>query len=78
MRLKIKRTDSLSVVPASVVHPLTQQFNWGLGPVSFEHGHVEVVDVEHCVLAQGWGEYSLPTLVKFAVYEVLFKRTQIN
>ena len=45
-------TNGLPVVPALVVHPLSQQLDGRLRPVHLHSRHVEVVNEEDKVLAQ--------------------------
>ena len=52
-------TNSFPVVPALEVHVLSDQLDGRLGTVHLQRGHVEVVDEEHEVLAQGWSEHTL-------------------
>jgi hypothetical protein len=42
----IPRTDDLSVIPATVVHPLAQQLNRWLGTICLEGWHVQVINEE--------------------------------
>ena len=39
------------------VHPLSDEFDWGLRTIGLQCGHVEVIDEKDQVLAQGWTEY---------------------
>ena len=47
-----ERSDGLAVVPARMVHELSDQFNGRLGSVGFKSGHVEVVNEEDGIFAQ--------------------------
>ena len=52
-------TDGLAVVPATEVHPLSDEFDGGLGAVHLPRWHVEVVDEEDKVLAKGRAKHTL-------------------
>lgn len=55
----LARTDDLSVIPATMVHPLAQQLNRWLGAVRLQGWHVQVVNEEDEVAPQGWPEHTL-------------------
>ena len=52
-------TDGLAVVPATEVHPLSDEFDGGLGAVHLPRRHVEVVYEEDEVLAKGRAKHTL-------------------
>lgn len=58
------RTDDLAVIPASMVHPLAQQLNRRLGTIGLQGWHVQVIDEEDEVTAQGWSIHTLPPIGK--------------
>ena len=41
-----ERANGFSIVPALVVHPLSDNLNWRLSTVFFKRGHVEIVNKE--------------------------------
>ena len=55
-------TNSLPVVPAPEVHPLSDEFDGRLCPEHFEGRHVEVVDEEDNKLAEGRTEHALASV----------------
>ena len=63
-QLKVGRlTDGFAVVPASEVHPLTQQLNGRLSSVHFQRRHVEIVDEEDQELAQRRSKHTFTTTI---------------
>lgn len=60
-----------TVVPARVVHPLAQDLDRRLGAVLFLRGHVQVVDHDDALLADGRPDHALAPLVELRVDDVL-------
>lgn len=68
---KHSRTDDFAVVPSVVVHPLADQLDGRLCPVLFQCWHVQIVNEKDCVLSERRGVHPLPSLVQFAVDQIL-------
>lgn len=52
-------TYLLPVIPASMVHPLAEKLDGGLGPVGLQNGHVQVINEEDKILPQGRPKHTL-------------------
>jgi hypothetical protein len=61
----------LDVVPSTVVHPLTKQFNWRLGTVLFLLRHVKVINEDDVLLARGWTKAAFLSSAHSAINNVL-------
>lgn len=57
-----KLTYLLPVIPASVIHPLAQQFNGRLGTVRFQHGHVQIINEEDEIFPQRRPEHTFTSV----------------
>ena len=64
-------TDSLPVIPALVVHVLSDQLNGGLGSIYFQSRHIQIIHKEHKPLAKRWTKHPFTTLVQLAINDVL-------
>lgn len=64
-------TNSLPVIPALVVHVLSDQLNGGLGSIHFQSRHVQIVHKEHKPLAKRWTKHPLTTFIQLAINDVL-------
>ena len=51
--------NGLSVIPASMVHPLANQFNRRLSSIHFQGRHIQVVNEKHQAFTQWRTKYPL-------------------
>jgi len=63
--------DLCEIVPTTVIHPLSEQFDWWLGAVSLRLGHVEIVNKNNAMLAERRAVNTLPLLLHGAVNDAL-------
>lgn len=68
---KLAERILLAVVPPSMVHPLSQNFDWWLCAIRFLSGHVEVVDEDNARHPQRRAEHTLAALVELRIDYVL-------
>lgn len=54
-------TDLFPVIPACMVHPLSEQFNGGLSTIRLQHGHVQVINEEDEVFPYWWSKHTFPS-----------------
>jgi len=59
MHRSFKQTYLFPVIPASVIHPLAQQFNGRLGSICFQHGHVQIINEEDEIFSQRRPKHTL-------------------
>lgn len=62
----------LTIVPSTLVHVLTQDFNGRLGTEFFNFGHVEIIDKDYSTLGVRRSEDSLSALLERTVNDVLY------
>jgi len=62
---------SESIVPAFVVHPLTEEFDWRLSTVFFLFRHVQIINKENESLAYWRTVNTFPSLLEFCVHGIL-------
>ena len=62
---------TFTVVPAFMVKPLADELNRRLREVNFPLGHVQVINEDDELLASGWAEHTLSTLLKLLIETVL-------
>lgn len=68
---KLAERILLAVVPPSMVHPLSQDFDWWLCAICFLSGHIEVVDEYDACHPQGRAKHALAALVQLRIDNVL-------
>lgn len=68
---KLAERILLAVVPPSMVHPLSQDFDWWLCAIRFLSGHVEVVDEYNACHPQRGAEDTLASLVQLRIDDIL-------
>lgn len=68
---KLAERILLAVVPPSMIHPLSQNFDWWLCAIRLLSGHVEVVDEDDACHPQRRAEHALAALVKLRIDYVL-------
>ncbi len=62
---------SKSIVPALMVHPLTEELNWWLCAILFLLGHVEIINEENELLADGRAVNTFSSLFKLCIHSIL-------
>jgi len=62
---------AVTLVPAGVVHELTEQFNGRLGTILFLGRHVEIIDEDDVLLAERWAIDTLTSLFEFVIEVIL-------
>ncbi len=62
-----KHTYLFPVIPASVIHPLAQQFNGRLSSICFQHGHVQIINEENKIFSQRRPKHTFTSASKICV-----------
>ena len=60
-----------AVIPTVVVHELADELDGWHGAELFFHGHVQVINEDDELLADGWAVDTLAVLVELGIHEVL-------
>ena len=63
--------ELLAIVPATVVHPLSQDLDWWLSTIHLNLWHVHIVDKDHHLLSNRRTKNSLASLVELTINDVL-------
>jgi len=62
--------ESLPVKPVSMINPLSQDLNGGLGTILLLSWHVEIIHKHHYLLTNGWSIYTTLPPAKRTITEI--------
>ena len=60
-----------AIVPASLVHELTQDFNWWLGTILFNLRHIQIINKDDSTFRVRWSEHTLSPLFQLRIDNIL-------
>lgn len=66
----VQTHKGLPVKPVSMINPLSQDLNGGLGTILFFGWHVEIIHKHHYLLTNGWSIYTTLPPAKSAITEI--------